>query len=656
MCGICGVYNYGTGEPAGEQLLRAMTAAMIHRGPDDDGFRLDGPLALGMRRLSIIDLGGGAQPMSNEEQTVWVVSNGEIYNFRELRRELEGHGHRFRSKSDTEVIVHAYEEWGVDALARLNGMFGTAIWDAGRRRLVLARDPFGIKPLYYWDDGRRIAFASEIRSLLCHPAIDRSVDLEALDQFLAYTFVPSPRTAFAGIGKLLPGHALVCTAEGTTLRRFHEPGIAPRTYRDERELVAELRDAVRAAVERQMVADVPVGAMLSGGIDSAAVTAIMAECTSGTVDTFTVGFGSEFPKDELVKARAVARRIGTNHHEVVLSAREYADFLPRSIRSLEEPIATASTHAFYAVCELASRSVKVVLTGQGADEPFGGYARHLGERYGHLYRGIPPLLRDRLLAPAIRRLPRNEQLKRAVAALGVSDPVERMHRVYSVIDRDLLEQLAPGSRRQTFQDSVGRWAADVGSLDDLGRMLYVDARFSLPDNLLLYGDKMSMAVSLEARVPFLDLELMKVAEAIPSRLKIRGLTRKHIFRQAIAPWVPAGDDDAQEGRVHDPGRRVVPRRPARPGRGAAARAPGRPVAPTSTPARYARCSISTRRAGTTSSDRSSACSRSSCGTRSSSLAPAPAACARGLAMSELDLRLRRLRFCVAFGRRKPPQE
>jgi asparagine synthase (glutamine-hydrolysing) len=536
MCGVCGIYRYGTGEPADELLLRKMTASLIHRGPDDDGFHVDGPLALGMRRLSIIDLEGGSQPIWNESGRIAVVSNGEIYNFRELQRELEAHGHVFRTRCDTEVIVHAYEQWGLSGLARLNGMFGLAVWDAERRRLVVARDPFGIKPVYHWDNGRTLLFGSEIRAILCSSEVQREVDPQALEDLVDFTYVPAPRTAFSGIRKLLPGHALVYDEAGGRIERFYRRVPTPRAASSGEELVEELQEAIAAAVRRQMVADVPVGAMLSGGIDSATIAAVMTESAGAPIDTFTVGFGDGFREDELDVARAAARRLGSRHHEIVISSDEYADFLPHSIWHLEEPAATTSTLAFFRVSALAREHVKVVLTGQGADEAFAGYPRYLGERYGHLYRAMPDPLR-RAMVPLVERLPRNEQLKRAARSLGADDPAERMRRVYRVVDerlkRALLQEWAGDG-----PEGLETWQADVAGLDGLDAMLYVDARTSLADNLLLYGDKMSMAVSLEARVPFLDLELMHLAESIPAKLKIKRLTQKRIFKRAIARWVP----------------------------------------------------------------------------------------------------------------------
>ena len=539
MCGICGIYHYGSSEPASEPLVREMTAAIRHRGPDDEGFLFDGQLGMGMRRLSIIDLEGGAQPIASESGRHVTVFNGEIYNFRDLRAELETFGHLFRTRADTESVVHAYEQWGFASLARLNGMFGIALWDAADRTLILARDPYGIKPLYYHDDGLTLRFGSEIKSVLCDAAVPRRVDTGALDLFLTFSYVPSPNTAFEGIHKVPPGHALVCGPRGCTLRRFHFAVPRDLDRRDEATLVAELRELIAAAVRRQMVADVPVGALLSGGVDSTAIATIMSRLTERPIDTFTVGF-HRHELDETARARETARRLGSHHHEIVISADDYAEFLPRAVWHLEDLVATDSTLAYYRVCQLARRSVKVVLTGQGADEPFAGYPRHLGERYGWVWRGLPAAARDGAARTLVERLPRNDRLKRAVHSLGTRDSLARMLAVWTIVDADLKQRLYLPDARPTDRSASATsiWGPDVRHLDGLSQMLYMDARLSLADNLLVYGDKMSMAVSLEARVPFLDLELMSFVERVPPHLKIRGLTRKYILRQAVRKWVP----------------------------------------------------------------------------------------------------------------------
>jgi asparagine synthase (glutamine-hydrolysing) len=540
MCGICGIFNYRSGQPASQALLGDMTAAIAHRGPDDDGHYFDGALGMGMRRLSIVDLEGGAQPISGEDGCVTTVFNGEIYNHPELKTRLEGRGHVYRTRADTETVVHAYEEWGFGALRQLNGMFGIAIWDAGQQQLVLARDPYGVKPLYYRDDGYTLRFASEIRSILCDPSVPREVDPEALDHFLSFTFVPAPRTGFAGILKMPPGHALVCTRDGCSLRRFHEVIPTALLDDDEEALVERLRGLIVRAVDRQMMSDVPVGALLSGGVDSTAIASIMTEVAGGPIDTFTVGFSGQHDLDETLFARETSQRLGSRHHEVIVSADDYADYLPQAVWHLEDLVATDSTMAYAQLCRLARESVKVVLSGQGADEPFAGYPRHLGERYGGWLRAAPSPVFSGMIAPAVELLPRNERLKRAVRSLGSRDPAARMAAVWTIVDSNMKQRLyLPGRRpADTTEAAAAVWQADVKHLDGLTQMLYVDSRFSLADNLLLYGDKLSMAVSLETRVPLLDLELMRFVESLSPRMKIRGLTRKYLLRRAVATWVP----------------------------------------------------------------------------------------------------------------------
>ena len=539
MCGIAGVFNYRSRAPVDPVRLDAMVARMTHRGPDDRGTHIDGELGIGMRRLSIIDLEGGHQPIACEDGSLLKICNGEIYNFRELRRELETHGHRFATRSDTEVVVHAFEEWGRDALSRLNGMFGLAVWDATARRLTVARDPFGVKPVYWHDDGERLVFASEIRALLAAGGVTRAVDPVALDQYLRYRFVPAPLTALQGINKLPAGHCLEVTHDGVrVLRHTRPPDEGSVLEASSSDIVDGLRRHIQDAVERQMVSDVPIGVLLSGGTDSTALAMLVSRAAGGAT-TFSVGFKDTYRDDELERARMVAARLGGEHHEVRIARDEFAAFLPDAVWMLEEPVATSSTYPFFRLCEMARQTVKVVLTGQGADEPFAGYGRSLAERYGGHYRWLPTSLRRSVIEPLIRALPRNEQLKRAAFAVGQTDPAVRLDRVYSIIDDGVAEELAG----PTFADrrrglAAELWRGDVAARDPLTQLLYVDARFSLPDDLLLYGDKLSMAVSLEMRVPYLDLELMDYAERIPDSLKVRRLQRKYIFKKALAAWVP----------------------------------------------------------------------------------------------------------------------
>ncbi len=454
MCGICGIYSYENNEPVDQQLLRAMVSSMIHRGPDDEGFYSQGPLGLGMRRLSIIDLSGGHQPMSNEDDTIWIVFNGEIYAYQDLRRELESKNHIFCTRSDTETILHAYEEWGVGAFARLNGMFGLAIWDSRKEELILARDPFGIKPLYYTNQAGKLLFGSEIKAILSDPSVPRNVDPASLDDFLTFTFVPSPHTLFEGIHKLPPGYLLRATKEGVKLERFYRPP-EDMQLKTENEWLQALREAIKSAVSRQMVADVPVGVMLSGGTNSATVTALMRRFSDQPVHSFTIGFGSDYALDETAAARRSAEILGSVHHDAVISSEEYSRFLPESIWYLEEPVATASTMAFYWICKLAREYVKVVLTGQGADEPFAGYGRHLGEYYSSWYRLLPDSFRQRVVSPLTARLPRNEQMKRAARSLGITDSLDRLTEIYTIFDPALKDQLYRGDM-QDFQGRLSR--------------------------------------------------------------------------------------------------------------------------------------------------------------------------------------------------------
>ena len=542
MCGIVGWYHaHGAQDEA--VMLKRMLSALVHRGPDDEGEYLEGPVALGSRRLSIIDVQGGHQPIGNEDQTVWVVLNGEIYNFLELRRELEAKGHVFATRTDTEVIVHGYEEWGEKCIGRLNGIFGLAIWDSRNHRLLLARDHFGVKPLYYHDDGRRLTWASEIKALLVDPTIPRAVDLHALDLYLTFRFVPSPHTMFAQIRKLRPGHLLIKDDRECRVERYFRADTACDDRLTEQDWIALLQERLEAAVRRQMMSDVPIGALLSGGVDSGAVVAIMSGLTNQSIRTFTVGFEDGNDVNELEEARRTAAIFGTNHEDILLTSIDYRQLLQKVTWHLDEPIATSSALAMYSVCKLAGEYVKVVLTGQGADEPFAGYPRHFGERYGSLYRGLSVGVREHMVRPLIEGLPRCDSLKRGVRSLGTENVTERFAQIYEDFSETMKATLwrpemigCQGSKRA--YDVIDYWRQGVESLDPLVQMSYVDARLSLSDDLLTYGDKMSMAASIEARVPFLDVHYMRAAEAVPSSLRIRGRTQKYIHKKAIAKWLP----------------------------------------------------------------------------------------------------------------------
>jgi asparagine synthase (glutamine-hydrolysing) len=460
MCGIAGWC--GDHEDHDPLLLRRMLSAIVHRGPDDEGQFLEGPVALGARRLSIIDVAGGHQPIPNEDRSVWATLNGEIYNFKELRAELEAKGHVFTTRTDTEILAHGYEAWGDDFVERLNGIFGLAVWDARRRRLLLARDHFGVKPLYYYDDGRRLTWASEIKALLADQRIPRRVDLDALDLFLTFRFVPSPLTMFAGIGKLAPGHRLIKDDRGSRIERYFRPGIESSRQRTTRDWVELLQERLEAAVRRQMMSDVPIGALLSGGVDSGVIVAIMSQLTSRPVRTFTVGFENGDDVNELAEARKTAATFGTEHEEVLLTRLDYQQLLEETIWHLDEPNGSASSLAMYSVCRLAREHVTVVLTGQGADEPFAGYPRYFGERYGALYRRLSSGMRERLIRPLVERLPRSERLKRAARSLGTEDITERFAQIYAVFSEPMKaalwqQDMVPGAHSSGVRAVIDYW-------------------------------------------------------------------------------------------------------------------------------------------------------------------------------------------------------
>lgn len=543
MCGITGKFNYSNSEPIDSNTASEMVKVITHRGPDDEGFYFNQMknLFLGHRRLSIIDLSTGHQPISNENGTIWIVFNGEIYNFPELRRELISLGHNFKTNSDTEVIIHAYEQWNVDSFSKLNGMYAFALWDENKQELIIARDPFGIKPVYYFNNNKTFIFGSEVKSLLKNTEVTRDVDTGALYNYFTFTYVPSPYTVFKDIFKLKPGYYISVSSQGVNTKRFYTNTTTSINYINEDDIVSQLQEHIFNAVKRQMISDVPIGAMLSGGVDSSTVATIMSQISNQSIKTFTVGFENDYELNELKDAKYIADKIGSEHYELVVSSEDYKDLLPFSVWHMEEPVATGSILAYYMICKLAASKVKVVLTGQGADEPFAGYPRHLGEYYGKYYRSIPYSLRKYLLNPLIFSLKRNEQLKRA--AFSLEEPVteKRFLKIYSTLQSEITQKLfiKNGFDWESITlNAIEDWQKDTTEFDDLNKLLYSDSRLSLPDNLLLYGDKMAMAVSLEARVPFLDLELMKFVESIPSKFKINGFTQKYLLKKAVRKWIP----------------------------------------------------------------------------------------------------------------------
>jgi asparagine synthase (glutamine-hydrolysing) len=542
MCGICGQLSYATDTPIERETVVRMAHSIRHRGPDDEGFFVSGQIGLGFRRLSIIDLAGGHQPMSDALETVHVVFNGEIYNFPELRLELERSGHVFRTRSDTEVIVEGYREWGTNVLARLNGMFGLAIWDAQRRRLVVARDAMGIKPIYYRDDGRQLTFGSEIRAVVAAGGSRPEVDPVALDLLLRFRYTPTPLTIFQGIRKLSPGGALIVENGECREVRWYEHTPLPFSRRpSDEEAMRELLELYRAAVKRHLLSDVPVGVLLSGGLDSGLLLALMNEHGSAW-PAYTVGYGDTFKDDELAAAAETASLLGARHVPVLLDRDEFERALPKVVSVLEEPVTSSSIVPMYFICERARQDVKVVLMGQGPDELFAGYRRHLGVHYGSVWRGLPAPLRG-LLGAAAGRLPRNETVKRGVYALAIEDRLERYQHVFSLAPSGTIgalfrEGLLNGTRGKGGVPYWEELRPQMQRLDELGGLQLLEIRSSLPDELLMYADKLSMAHGLEVRVPYLDRTVVEYAQRLGAGLKIRNGAGKWVHRELCRRFLP----------------------------------------------------------------------------------------------------------------------
>lgn len=546
MCGICGFYEFKTHKPAVHAVLDDMLQIIRHRGPDDSGAYFDKDLALGMRRLSIIDLDGGKQPMTNERGDVVTVLNGEIYNFAELRRELQSRGHSFRTASDTEVIVHLYEDFGEECLQHLRGMFGLAVWDAARRRLFVARDRLGIKPLYYAEAGGRLVFGSEIKSILRHPAVPARLNLQGLSNFLSLKYVPAPQTMFEGIHALPPGCYLVCDENGVKVRRYWDLSFACRQDQSvsEQEYAERLVALLRESIKLHLVSDVPFGAFLSGGLDSSTMVALMSHCLTEPVKTFSVGFeGDGEVFSELPYARLVAQRYQTDHHEVFIGPHHLVELLEKVVWHQDQPIADEASLANYMVAELASREVKMVITGEGGDELFAGYARYSGERLSPLFGFLPGSVKSLALS-ASARVPKLRRQKLALFALCQSDEATRFVNWFPLFNAEakrslLSDEVAFALHGSEARDVFSEHLARTDATDPLSRMLYVDTKLWLPDDLLARGDKTSMAASLEARVPLLDHKLVEFAASLPPSLKLKGFVRKHLLKKVGRAWLPA---------------------------------------------------------------------------------------------------------------------
>ena len=547
MCGICGIIHLD-GQPVDHNLLESMTSALIHRGPDDCGYHLDQGLGLGFRRLSIIDLTTGRQPMANEDGTVWVVFNGEIYNFRQLRASLQQQGHSFRTAADTEVIVHGYETWGDDVVQHLNGMFAFALWDSRRRKLLLARDRLGIKPLFFTWRHQTLAFASEIKSLLLLPGFDAAVSSRGVFEYFSQHFIPGAETIYRDIRKLRPGELLVLAEGKLRFKQYWQASVTCGPERRPMEWCEELRHRLTEAVQRQLVADVPLGVFLSGGIDSSAITAVMARSGLQEVRTFSVGF--DVPKyDETRYAQLVSRHLGTRHETFRLTAAS-TDILPRLLWYLDEPLADATIIPTYLLSDRTRRHVTVALSGEGGDELFAGYTQYQGMQLNRALARLPLGVRRRLAAlaallpsfgsaslgywghrleriAASSQFPLFEGYTRKVAFFSP----EEQQRLFSA---DFQRQIAAFP----YLDHLWSVARAHPELDPLAQANLADLTVYLPDALLMKVDRMSMACSLEVRVPFLDHTLVEFALSMPMDLKIKGMHTKSVLRQTVAPWLP----------------------------------------------------------------------------------------------------------------------
>lgn len=536
MCGIAGILaKEGSADP---ELVRRMTNSMFHRGPIEDGYLSAGPVGLGMRRLSIIDVKGGHQPVFNEDRSIAAVFNGEIYNYRELTDELEAKGHQFTTRSDSEVVVHMYEEMGVECVTRFNGMFALALWDSARQRLFVVRDRLGVKPLYYYDGSGHFAFASELKALLQCSFVEREIDPHAVADYLSLMYVRAPRTPLKHVHKLLPGHFLVVEKAQTSMRRYWDLRDHAREVTDATlpRVAEEVLELLRDSVRLRLRSDVPVGAFLSGGIDSSAIVALAGQQLEQPLNTYSVGFG-EGSFNELGYARSVAQRYGTNHHETIVSVEDAINHLPKLVWHLDEPNADSAMIPTYLLSQFAATNLRVILTGLGGDELFGGYHRYFdGPRVEHAFRRLPFALR-KTIARTASAFGEN-QLTELLRRNSDSVAARYMSRISVFPQPDLRRLLGPA-----ITDGVHHLTREFDAYpgtDPVNQLMFVDALTYLPDDILHITDRMSMAVSLEARTPFLDYRLVQYSFSLPGSLKVDQLSRtwKVVLKEAVSGLLP----------------------------------------------------------------------------------------------------------------------
>jgi asparagine synthase (glutamine-hydrolysing) len=550
MCGICGKLEFDPEAKVAPNLVKRMADAIVHRGPDDDGYYFDGQIGLGFRRLSIIDLSGGHQPLANEDGSIWIVFNGEIYNYQELRALLIAKGHVFKTQSDTEVIVHLYEQYGRDCVEKLRGMFAFAIWDSTRKCLFLARDRVGIKPLYYYLGDNFISFASEMKAILTDPKVQREIDPAMIDRFLTYYYVPGSTTLLRNFFKLEPGHWLAVQDGRIQSQSYWDLEFQPAEgdSKSAEDMEAELIGLLDHTVHLHMISDVPVGFLLSGGVDSTAMLSMASKKTDKPISSYTIGFSHPGMVDERPFARMAADRFGSEHHEISITAKEFASFLPEYVWYMEEPVCEPASVSLYYISKLARQYVKVLISGEGGDEAFAGYHNYL---YMLWLESV-----KRMLGPLRRTASQSMEIIGGIANL-------RVLKKYAPLMNASLDEYYLSRTSSPFQyfnrnpfafysDEIARRVDKFRSVEvtrnfisrcsgngPLEKMQYVDTKTWLPDDLLIKADRMTMANSIELRVPFLDHKVLEYAATLPAKQKVRGLEMKYLLKKALAKYVPA---------------------------------------------------------------------------------------------------------------------
>jgi asparagine synthase (glutamine-hydrolysing) len=548
MCGICGIYQFESGFPVIYDEVQAMCQTLVHRGPDDEGIYVQGPIGLGMRRLSIIDIVGGKQPISNEDKTIWIAFNGEIYNYRELRKLLIEKGHCFSTNSDTECIVHLYEDLGLDFVKELRGMFAFAIWDERQRRLILVRDRLGIKPLFYAQHNNKLVFASEMKAILQDNNFPRDMNDNALAAYFTLSYIPAPLTIFKKIQKLLPGHILTVQNGQVNIQKYWDIEFEPDRLHSEDYFIEGFMELLQESINIHLISEVPLGAFLSGGIDSSTVVALMSKVINSPVNTVSIGFGGNTGGylDERKYARKVVARYGTCHKEYeVLPAVQ--DLTETIVRAFDEPFADDSTIPSYFVCKAAKESVTVALSGLGGDEIFGGYERYLGFKLSRIYEKLPLFIREKWFRKLIEKLPERadghytiNHIKRFVRSASL--PADRRYLGYVSIMNNTTDFFAEPDRfcqpMQACQDMMLSYFNAPNARDDLNRVFYCDIKTYLPEDILSLTDRISMHHSLEVRVPFLDHKLVEFCATIPPEMKMKWFRKKYLLKKAVTNLLP----------------------------------------------------------------------------------------------------------------------